>query len=111
MRAYQKKYFVDLETIKSLGTYQNDGITMHWANNQIYAYNWHCPHEPECDKLKYGTFSSQNLTVECPGHHFKFSVVSGNNVIEALTKRFGSLETYDYMIEEGKVYIKIHTSD
>lgn len=106
MEGYQKKYFVDLDTVKSEGVYRNDGITAHWANDRIYAYSWHCPHKPKSDKLEYGTFSEEDLTIECTmGHKFKFSAISGNNIDEALNKKHGPLQIFDYLIEDGKVYI------
>ena len=99
-------YFAPLEFVKQMGTYAKEGIVVHYADEKFIAHSSRCPHMPDIGNLGLGTLCRDTMQITCPNHRFKFCVISGKNKNALQSVRYGDLEIYTVIAEDGNLYIK-----
>lgn len=69
------------------------------SGDSVYAVSAQCPHQGF--SLERGAVDSKALTLQCPLHHWDFSLESGAGVSQG-----GCLQTYLTRLEDGWVWVK-----
>jgi nitrite reductase/ring-hydroxylating ferredoxin subunit len=76
----------------------NKKICIGKYNNQLYAFDYKCPHANGI--MAHGYISAKGEVV-CPLHHYKFSIETGKNT----TGQGYSMKTYPIEIKDEGVFV------
>lgn len=71
------------------------------VDGQVYLIRNICPHQQ--GPIGEGTIEKEENCIYCPWHGWKFDLDTGDNPIDD-TK---SVRTYEPIIEDGKVYVRL----
>ena len=78
----------------------NEAICLSKVNGLFYAISDKCPHDG-------GPMSAgscfQNTIIECPWHHFRFSLTDG----KSLGNKTSNIRTYNVKIENNQLFIEL----
>ncbi|WP_461140763.1 Rieske (2Fe-2S) protein [Spirosoma pomorum] len=95
-----------VDEIKRRGSVSINDITVHFLNNTFYAFKNQCPHMPNKSKLTHSQVCPRTLTVQCPLHQFRFSLIDGLNEQEGLRK-LGRLLIGQVSIENNQLFVTV----
>ena len=85
--------------LRSVRVAHADVLLVHLANQEIHAYDNHCPHAGA--RLSEGEL--QASTLRCPRHHWEFDIRTGGGI----NPKFCKLRRYPVKIVDGEVLVQV----